>query len=279
MFEDDREVFSRAAGNCSSVQKVMLGGGVGLAVAIVVFFSVGEMFVGGFVGVWRLVEKDDGAKRAFRELETKSFVRRRRAGRSRNEFPRARGGGLAGGGSIGPLGEGKHGGADNWSDGALSARVEFADGFDGVAEKFDADGALGLRGEELDDAAADGELAGELDHFGAGVADGGEMGEQIVERDFGVFGEGAGEGKIEVGILIAPEGGDDRGDDQGDLAVGEAKKRGGAALENVGVGALRLPGKRVEGGECGDAAVWRRGRCWRRSGEFPRGLRRGDWIR
>ena len=38
------------------------------------------------------------------------------------------------------------------------------------------------------------------------------------------------------------------------MAVGEAEERGGAALEDVGVGALRLPGERVECGKRCDAA-------------------------
>ena len=112
----------------------------------------------------------------------------------------------------GPFGEREQSCADDWGDRALGARVEFADGFDGVAEEFDADGALGFGGEDVDDAAANGELAGEFDHFGAGVADGAEMEEEIVERSFDVAGEGAGEGEVDVGILVAPEGGGDRGD-------------------------------------------------------------------
>ena len=40
-----------------------------------------------------------------------------------------------------------------------------------------ADGARGFGGENVDDAAADRELAGHVDHFGAGVADGGDVGE------------------------------------------------------------------------------------------------------
>ena len=143
----------------------------------------------------------------------------------------------------GPFGERQERGADDGRDRTLRARVEFADGFDGVAEKFDADGTLRFGREDVDDAAADGELAGELDHFGAGVADGAEMEQEIVERNLDVAGESAGEGEIDVGILIAPERGGDRRDHQGDLAVGEAEERGGAALENVGVGALRLPGQ------------------------------------
>ncbi len=71
-------------------------------------------------------------------------------------------------------------------DRSLRAGIEFADGFDGVAEEFDANGPGRFRGEDIDDTAADGELAGEVDHFGACVADGAEMGDQVVERNFGV---------------------------------------------------------------------------------------------
>ena len=41
----------------------------------------------------------------------------------------------------------------------------------------------------VDDAAADRELAGEVDHFRAGVADAAEMVDECFVRDFGVFGE------------------------------------------------------------------------------------------
>ena len=73
-------------------------------------------------------------------------------------------------------------------------------------------------------------------------------------RDFGVFGEGAREGQIDDGVLIAPKGGDDWGDDHGDLAVGETEESGGAALEDVGVRALRFPRESVKGRKSGDAA-------------------------
>jgi hypothetical protein len=80
------------------------------------------------------------------------------------------------------------------------------------------------------------------------------MEQQFVERSFDVSGECAGEGEIDVGILIAPKRSGYRRDDERDLAVGEAKERGGAAFEDVGVGALRLPRERVEGGKRCDAA-------------------------
>src|SRR5256885_3955013 len=53
-------------------------------------------------------------------------------------------------------------------------------------------------------------------------------------------------------ILIAPEGSSNGGDHKGNLAVGDAKKGGGTAFENVRVRALRLPRQAVEGGKCGD---------------------------
>ena len=91
-------------------------------------------------------------------------------------FPGGFARGLEGlGARNGPLGEREQRGAHDRSDGALGARVEFADGFDGVAEEFDAHGALRFGGEEIDDAAAHCELAGEFDHFCAGVTDSGEV--------------------------------------------------------------------------------------------------------
>ena len=57
-------------------------------------------------------------------------------------------------------------------------------------------------------------------------------------RDFGVVGKRAGQGQISYGILVAPERRDDRSDDQRNLAVGEAKKCGSAAFEDVRVRTL-----------------------------------------
>jgi hypothetical protein len=85
------------------------------------------------------------------------------------------------------------------------------------------------------------------------------MSDEFVVGNFGIFGEGASEGEIEVGVVVAPEGGDDWGDDEGDLAVGEAEESGGAAFENVGVGTLGFPRESVERGEHGDFAGERPG--------------------
>ncbi len=74
-------------------------------------------------------------------------------------------------GRHGPFGKGKQRGTHDGSDGALGSGIEFADGFDGVAQEFDAHGAGRLWRENVDNTATNGELAGHLDHFGARVAD------------------------------------------------------------------------------------------------------------
>ena len=59
--------------------------------------------------------------------------------------------------------------------GALGFGVEFADGFDFVAEELDADGTIGFGRVDVEDAAAARELAGHLDESICGVADAGEV--------------------------------------------------------------------------------------------------------
>ncbi len=80
------------------------------------------------------------------------------------------------------------------------------------------------------------------------------MEEEFVVRGLDVGGERAREREIRVRILIAPERGRDRRDDERDLAVGETEKSGSAAFEDIGVRALRLPRERVERGERRDTA-------------------------
>src|SRR6266478_2227677 len=80
------------------------------------------------------------------------------------------------------------------------------------------------------------------------------MGDQFFVGDVSVFCERASEIEIGGGILVAPKRGGKGGDHQGNLSVGHAKEGSGAAFENVGVRALRFPGKAVECGECGDTA-------------------------
>ena len=80
------------------------------------------------------------------------------------------------------------------------------------------------------------------------------MGDEFFVRNLGIFGESACEGEVNVGILVAPESGGNRGDDEGDFAVSETVEGGGAAFENVRVGRLRIPRKTVERGQDGNAA-------------------------
>ena len=58
--------------------------------------------------------------------------------------------------------------------GGLGVDVELADGFEFGIEEFEAEGAGGLEGEEIEDAAADGEVASGGDGGVALVAVGGE---------------------------------------------------------------------------------------------------------
>src|SRR4029077_8577866 len=55
-------------------------------------------------------------------------------------------------------------------------------------------------------------------------------------------------------ILVSPKCRAYRRDQEGNLAVGETKQSGCAALEDVRVRALRLPWQRIERGQSGDAA-------------------------
>ncbi len=63
----------------------------------------------------------------------------------------------------GGFGEREEQGVVERGAGALGLGVELADGFDLVAEEVDADGAVRLGGVDVDDAAAEGDLAGHLD--------------------------------------------------------------------------------------------------------------------
>ena len=80
------------------------------------------------------------------------------------------------------------------------------------------------------------------------------MGDQFVVGNVSVFCQRTSEIEIGCGILIAPKGRGNGRDQQGDLSVRDAKERGRAAFENVGVRALRFPGKPVERRERGDAS-------------------------
>ena len=138
-------------------------------------------------------------------------------------------------------------------NGALRARIEFADTFDRVAEQLDPDRARRFGRENIHDAAANGELPGQFNHLRAGIACAAEMSDQLFVRELCILRQSFRQGQIYVGILVAPERSRDRRDHERNFAVRETIECCGAALENIGVRSLRVPGKAVEGGKDGDA--------------------------
>ena len=103
---------------------------------------------------------------------------------------------------------------------ALRGGIEFADGIGFVAEEFDAQGAIGFRGVDVEDSAANGVLAGHFDDVRGGVTDGVEVGEERIEIEGFAATDGAGE----IGVVIAGaesnRGCSDRRDDDGCSAGG-----------------------------------------------------------
>ena len=154
--------------------------------------------------------------------------------------------GLGGTRGNGPFRQRKHGSANDRRDGTLRACVKFADGFDGVAEKLDANGARRFRRKEIHDAAPLRKLTWHFDHFRACVTDRTEMRDEAAEADFIVGLERAREELVAFGSAMTPKRGGDWRDDEGSLSRSDSEERGGAALENVRVRTARVPGKCVE---------------------------------
>ena len=122
--------------------------------------------------------------------------------------------------------------------GALGLGVELADGLDLVAEEIDADGAVGLRGEDVDDAAANGDLTGHFDNIDAGVADGEEVFEQHLRQVLLADAQVQGEGTVEIAREEPHAGGFERRDDEAGgvfLVAGNFPERRGALLLDIGV--------------------------------------------
>ncbi len=106
---------------------------------------------------------------------------------------------------------------------------------------------------DVDDAAADGDLAGHFDDVDPGVADG----EQMLDEHVGdvLFADPKVEG--ERGVVVAGEeahaGGFDGSDDEARRVAGaDLPEGGGAGLLNLGVGREVFEGKDVVGGEAED---------------------------
>ena len=136
--------------------------------------------------------------------------------------------------------------------GALRVRVEAADGFDLVAEEVDADGTLHLGRVDVEDAAAQGDLAGHFDHVDAGVADGEEVLDEHVGQVLFAALEMQREGAIVVAREEAHAGGFDGRDDEAGGASGDLPERGGAGLLNLGVRGEIFKGQDVVRGQAQD---------------------------
>ena len=137
----------------------------------------------------------------------------------------------------------------------LGVRVEVAHGVQLVTEKFGAEGPVGGGGVDVHDAAADGELAGALDHAAAGVARVGQLVQELLQgvllanlqgeggllqdcRGDGPLGEGFPGQNLQTGLtvrqgeelvqtLLLPGAADHGGVVEGQLPAGE--HRGGFA--------------------------------------------------
>ena len=133
--------------------------------------------------------------------------------------------------------------------GSLRIGVELAHRLDLVAEELDAHRAVGLGGIDVEDAAAPGELAGHLDDVHRGVADAGEMAEQLFDVDLFAAAKHAGEVEIVI-RRKEPQGCslDGRDDDRG-VSVGDLPENGGALLLHVGVWGEIFKGQHIVGGE------------------------------
>ncbi len=112
--------------------------------------------------------------------------------------------------------------------GTLRGGIEAANGFDFVAEEFDADGALGLGRVDVKNASAQGVFAGHFDDIGGGVSDGVEVGEQVVDVERFAAAERAGEIGVVVGGALEDSSGGDRRDHDRGLAGGDLPEGCGA---------------------------------------------------
>ena len=110
---------------------------------------------------------------------------------------------------------------------------------------------------DVEDAAAEGELAGHFDDVDAGVADGEEVLDEHVGEVLLAGAEGEGEGGVEVGMEELEAGGFDGRDDEADGvggagAGGDLPEGGGAGLLDFGMGGEVFEGKDIVGGEADD---------------------------
>ena len=135
---------------------------------------------------------------------------------------------------------------------ALGFGVELADGFDLVAEEVDADGAVHLGRVDVEDAAAEGDLAGHLDHVDPGVADGEEMLDEHVGHVLFAGLEVQGEGAVVVAGEELMQAASTGAMTRRAVSGGNLPEGGGAGLLDLGVGGEVFEGEDVVGGEAED---------------------------
>ena len=143
-------------------------------------------------------------------------------------------------------------GVIEWRAAALRLGIELADGFDLVTEEVDANGAVHLGGVDVEDAAAEGDLAGHFDYVHLRVADGEQVLDQHVWHVFFAGFEVQGEGAVVVAGKELHACGFDWRDDEAGLGRGYLPKSGCACLLDLGVGGEVFEGKDVVGGEAQD---------------------------
>src|SRR5262249_9510442 len=143
---------------------------------------------------------------------------------------------------------------DDWRDGTLRPCVEFADGFDGIAEEFDANRTRRFRRKKIHNAAALCELPGHFDHFRARVPYCAEVCNEAVKTDFIIGLERTSEEFVAVRRPMAPERGGNWRNEKICLPGGKTIERSSPSLEDIRVRAAHIPGQSVEGRKNGDAA-------------------------
>ena len=116
---------------------------------------------------------------------------------------------------AGLLGQRENLGFGDFHDRALRFDLESADGFDLIAEEFDAQGPGAFCSEDVEDAAADGIFADHLNRIAARIADGLEMSLDGVEREFLADAKVEGEPAVIRGIVDAKQRGGDGSDGDG----------------------------------------------------------------
>ena len=137
--------------------------------------------------------------------------------------------------------------------GALRLRLEFADGFDFVAEEIDTHGAVHLRRVDVEDAAAAGELAGHLDDVHLGVADGAKVVEEHLDIHLFAASQLLREAGVVGRVEEAHAGGLDRRDDDR-RAVGRDLPQDRCALFlHIGVRRDAFEGQDIVRGQAQDA--------------------------